>query len=106
LKGNGYAKGFVAVNAKATNDYRVKASLAYCANVFIHPVVYRYFGENGIEADQDLFALSEMVQWVWRSRIRDEQPITIYIPSERMRTLFLEWLHAVSITALKQSIAA
>ena len=37
---------------------------------------------------QDDFALSEMVQWVWRSAIRDGKPITLYIPSDRMYQLF------------------
>lgn len=101
LKGAGYARGFVPINVKATNEFRHKVSLAYLANVFLFPPIKRYFAENGIEADEDLFALSELVQWIWRSRIREDKPITIYIPSERMRNLFNEWLHADSVPQLK-----
>jgi hypothetical protein len=56
-----------------------------------------------IEADETLFALSEMIQFVWRSRIREGHPICLYIPSERMRHLFTEWLHADSVADLKKA---
>jgi len=39
------------------------------------------------------YALTELIQWVWRSRIRKGEPITVYLPSMRMRRLFEEWLH-------------
>jgi hypothetical protein len=45
-----------------------------------------------MEVDDDQFALSQLVQWVWRSRIREDQPINLYLPSDRMRRLFTEWL--------------
>ncbi|MEG2695893.1 MAG: hypothetical protein RR966_15745, partial [Acinetobacter sp.] len=41
---------------------------------------------------EDIFALSEMVQWVWRSAIREGNPINIYVPSSRMRDLLERWL--------------
>jgi hypothetical protein len=103
LAGDGYSRGFVPINAKATNDYINKASLAYLANIFLFPPIKRYFAENGIEAREDLFSLSELVQWIWRSRIREGKPITLYIPSERMRGLFLRWLHADSVVELKEA---
>lgn len=33
------------------------------------------------------YALSEMIQWIFRSRIRNNESINIYIPSSRMRNL-------------------
>jgi hypothetical protein len=93
LAGQGYTKGFVTVNAKATNEYIDRKNLAYMANIFVHPVVYNYLQGNGTTPDQELYALSELVQWVWRSQIRRGDPITLYIPSLRMRTLFLDWLN-------------
>ena len=41
---------------------------------------------------EDKFALSELVQFVFRSAIRNNKPIDVYIPSKRMRDLFEEWL--------------
>jgi hypothetical protein len=42
--------------------------------------------------DKEAYALSEMVQWIWRSAIRKGEDIWIYIPSRRMRTLLQDWL--------------
>lgn len=42
--------------------------------------------------DPEVFALSEMLQWVWRSRIRNGQPIKVCILSDRMLRLFQHWL--------------
>lgn len=92
LKGKGYTKGFVACNARATNDFKERESLAYVINRFIHPYKYKFFKSKGVEVNEDMFALSELLQWVWRSRIREGKPINLYIPSKRMRTLLIDYL--------------
>lgn len=92
LKGVRYSKGFIPCNAKGTNNYRHKKSLAYLCNRFPNPIVVAYFQSRGIAMDDKAFALSEMLQWLWRSQIRVWGPITVFIPSERMRTLLKEWL--------------
>lgn len=92
LKGQGYTKGFVPCNARATNDYRHKTTLSYAVNRFVHPIVYGFFYEKDIQINQNKFAVSEMVQWIWRSAIRDNQNINLYIPSKRMRNLLILWL--------------
>lgn len=93
LKAAGYSKGFIPLNAKATNAYADKTSLAYVANVYYQTVIKQFFVSKGMIVYEDLYALSEMVQWVFRSAIRNGQPINIFIPSPRMRRLFLDWLH-------------
>lgn len=100
LRGDRYRRGFIPCNAKATNEYRSKKSLAYLCSVFHQPPIMSYFHERGIEVDQEAFALSEMVQWIWRSQIRDGKPVHVFIPSERMRSLFLAWLHEKPLVAL------
>ena len=93
LNGRGYTKGWIPNNAKATNEYADKQAMAYLCNWFYHPVIKGYFYERGIEVDEDLYALSAMIQWIWRSRIRREEPIHVFIPSERMRSLLRAWLN-------------
>ncbi|AOL97946.1 SPBc2 prophage-derived uncharacterized protein YonV [Bacillus subtilis] len=94
VKGNGYTKGFVSCNARATNDFKHKKHLVYTINRYVNTVLYNYFKEKyQITIDQDAFALSELVQWIWRSAIRDGEEITLYIPSLRMRGLLVEWLN-------------
>jgi phosphoribosyl-AMP cyclohydrolase len=46
----------------------------------------------GVNLDEDLFALSEMIQFIWRSRIREGKPIDLFVPSGRMRTILKAWL--------------
>ncbi|MBD2746167.1 hypothetical protein IC232_05570 [Microvirga sp. BT688] len=72
-------------------------SLAYLCNVFHNPLIKGYFEDRGITVYEELHALSEMIQWVWRSQIRDSKPIKAFIPSERMRSLFIRWLHSTSV---------
>lgn len=93
IKGKGYTKGFVSCTARATNEYSHKVSLAYTINRFIRPTIAEYFYSNGSIIDQDLYALSELLQWIWRSAIRNDENINLYIPSERMRILLVKWLN-------------
>ncbi|MFM9532390.1 hypothetical protein [Lysinibacillus sp. IITD104] len=92
LKGKGYTKGFVACNARATNEFKGKESLAYAVNRFMNPYEKKFFTSKGVKVKEDMYALSELIQWIWRSRIRDKQPINLYIPSKRMRTLLTDYL--------------
>lgn len=94
LKGKGYTKGFLSCNVRATNAYRERDRLAYCVNVFYNPLEKKFFQEQGVEVREEEYALSEMIQWVWRSAIRDGKEIWIYIPSKRMRTLFQNWVQS------------
>lgn len=83
---------FVSHNVRATNDYKDRRVCAYVYNRFMQPHENAFFQEQGLKVDEDLLALSDLLQWIWRSRIREGQPIEIYIPSKRMRTLLYKWL--------------
>lgn len=92
LSGAGYTKGFVACNARATNNYRDKNCLAYCVNIFLNPIIKNFFIEKEVEVLEEKYALSEILQWIWRSCIREHKDISIYIPSSRMRNILMDWL--------------
>lgn len=96
LSGGGYARSGLACVAKGTNDYRDRTSLAYLVNRFPQTNIYNFLTTAGIELNRDRFALSEMIQWIWRSAIRDGREIYIYIPSRRMRTLLEGWLNRLA----------
>ncbi len=93
LKGAGYSKGFIPVNERATNKYSHKKSMIYLANRFLNPNIKRFFEQGKIKVNEDQWALAELVQWVFRGCIREGKPMNLFIPSKRMRTLFLEWLN-------------
>ncbi len=97
LAGKGYKHHtqWVSLNAKATNEYRHKTVLAYLANRFSIPEIRGYFESRGVNVYEDLYATSEMLQWLWRSAIRDDREphdVHVFIPSERMRNLLKLWL--------------
>lgn len=95
VKRNGFAKGFAPINCRATNEYSNKTAIAYIGNRFFKPTIKNFFTFNNIPTEkqfEDKFALSELVQFVFRSAIRNDKPIDVYIPSKRMRDLFEEWL--------------
>ena len=52
----------------------------------------RFFVQKGVTVDEETYALSELVQWIFRSQLRDGKEINLYIPSERMRRLLKKWL--------------
>jgi hypothetical protein len=85
-------KNFIAINARATNSFANKKYLTYTINRYLHPSFLHFFSQRDIYVDQDKFALSELIQWIWRSAIRNGEKIYIYIPSERMRGLLQNWL--------------
>jgi hypothetical protein len=93
LKGKGYTKGFVSCTARATNDYKHKTCLAYTINRYVNPIISGFFSSKDIDINEKKFALAEMLQWIWRSAIREHEEIHIYIPSKRMRELLIDWLN-------------
>lgn len=92
LSDNGYTKGFVPHSCRATNEYSHKKNLAYVFNKFVDAKIEQFFSKNNFNIDEELYATSELVQWIWRSAIRNNQPINLYIPSSRMRELLRKWL--------------
>ena len=93
LKGKGYTNGFVAFNMRATNDYVKRRFLVYCVNVYLQPWMKNYLVQCGAdEINQDMYALSILIQWIFRSAIRKGEEIWIYIPSARMRYLLKTWI--------------
>lgn len=91
-----FRNNFLQVSARATNEFRNRTDIAYMANRFVDPNLLKFFSERDIEINSDHFALSEMLQWVWRSAIRDNKPINLYIPSSRMRELLIDWMNSTS----------
>ncbi len=82
---------FVSCTARATNVYSERTTLLYLLNRYLPPEIEKYFLRRGSPIDEDCFATSELLQWVWRSAIRNEQSINLYIPSSRMRSLLFRW---------------
>ena len=94
LRGLGYTSCFVACNCRSTNTYKNATSLAYVVNLYYNSFQKTLLWRMGVKVDDDLYALSTLVQWIWRSAIRDGKPVTLYLPSRRMRELLEGWLNS------------
>lgn len=84
---------FVSCNARATNDYAHKWMLLHLYDRHPHQALKAYLEDYGFPIDRDRYALAELIQWVFRSRIRKGEPIKLAIFSKRMRTIFMNWLY-------------
>lgn len=99
LEGKGFTRTpknglspFLAFNTKATNDYMHHKACMYAVNVYKTPTETGYLASKGIMFDQDQYALSMMVQFLWRGCIRKGEPMKVLVLSERMRELLLAWV--------------
>lgn len=97
LTDRGYGLCFVPYNKRATNEYSDRRYLAYCINNFPRPWAARFFREHGSKIDHEGYALSILIQWIFRSAIRNGEEVWIYIPSARMRSLLKEWLDKLEV---------
>lgn len=95
ITSKGYKSCYLAFNCRATNDYQDRTCLAYACNVYVHVPTKRFYEKFGVEVDDDMYALSTMVQWIWRSAIRNGEDIYLYLPSKRMRKLLTDWINEI-----------
>lgn len=86
-------------NCRATNEYQDRHNVAYIIRRNINPLLKQFFREKGVSLtrkDEDIYSLSEMIQTIWRSAIRknNPEPINLYIPDYSMRMLFNKYLQS------------
>ena len=93
LSAGNFAQSWLHCGAKATNDWANTSHVAYLVNIHLRPVLVKFMAARGQEINQDVYAVSEMVQFLWRSRIRRGESIVVYVPSSRMRSLLIGWLN-------------
>ena len=84
---------YVPSNARATNDYRERWALAYCMECNIDPEILKLLHTDENTFGKDRFALSAMLQWIFRSRVRDGDKVIVYVPSDYCRKLLYDWLN-------------
>lgn len=97
-----YTNDWIAYNTKATNNYRFVKNVAYLCNNFPNTFLVSMVSKrNERKFDDDMWALQEMLQYIFRSRLRgnedvkslEDRKINLYVPSKRMRNLLESWLN-------------
>lgn len=88
----GYSRSFIPCNTKATNDYGHCTAAAYLCNIYPSPYIIKLLALKNISVDQDHYALSTLLQFLYRGAVRNGEYLNAYIPSKRLRTLLLNWI--------------
>lgn len=91
IQPRGYKKQTIAINARATNEYADRWAVAYLFNRYNNPHINSFFQDNGVSINEDMLAVGDLLQWIYRSRIRQGGEIHVYVPSSRMRSLLKAW---------------
>lgn len=89
---------FVEFSCRAKNEFGHKHHLAYLVNVFLPSALSVMLANHGVKPTKEItdgYATSVMIQWIWRSAIRNGEEIWLYMPSRRMRDLLNKWLDEV-----------
>lgn len=79
---------------RATNIYKERTLCLFLMNIYPNWNVQKYLTDFHEPVDPDKYALSEMLQFIWRGCIRDNKPMDVYIVSSRMKRLLIEWLES------------
>lgn len=85
-------KPFVSKNMRASNEYRDCTNCIYAVNIYPHGSLDSHLRQFDVQIDKDLFALSEVIQFIFRGSIREHKDMYVYILSERMLKLVKDWL--------------
>ncbi len=86
---------FVACNRRASNEFGNATAVGYFVNRYMNPNINKYFGQFGVSVPDNAYGLSEMVQLIWRSAIRNGEMIYLFIPSKRMYNILMDWLSVI-----------
>lgn len=93
IAGKNYKNNWLGYSTRATNLYKDAHHIAFLMNLFMQPNIKEACDSTEYEVDEDLVALSHLVQFVFRSALRSDEPVKVYIPSLRMRGLFEDYLN-------------
>jgi hypothetical protein len=107
---------FVPNQTRGTNAHIKCTHAIYLYDQNPNPQLLTFLGMKRDEQDAlrfcDAYALTELVQWLFRSAIRaggvngtamsgkPREQVTVYIPSERMRNLLINWLETGEVNSL------
>ncbi|WP_191569364.1 hypothetical protein [Paracoccus yeei] len=95
------SKSWLWAGTRATNDHADKNVVVHLYNRYPSANVKTYFHSHGFPIDDDQFALSEMIQFIFRSAIRKGESIDLYMASPRMKKLFQDWLDSAETDLLE-----
>lgn len=91
LKPRNYSKSFVSLNMRATNEYSDVSCIAYLIERRALPMQRGFFEDKGVKFNEAGWIVADLLQWIYRSRVRNGEPINLFLPSQRMREVLKAW---------------
>ncbi|MDA3821857.1 MAG: hypothetical protein PF450_04490 [Bacteroidales bacterium] len=86
-------KCYVPMNARGSNQWAGRDFVIHMVDHYPEPYLDKYLDKRSDGSfNRDIYALSILVQYVYRSAIRDGKHIKLMICSDRMEQLFRDWL--------------
>jgi len=90
---------WIANTTRGTNEFADTTHMVYLWDQHMNQYLRRWLGmDNNSHRANDAYAITELIQWVYRSQVRKGKPVTLYLPSLRMRKLLQSWLDAEDIS--------
>jgi len=83
---------------RGTNDYSNCSHAIYLYEQNANPILLNWLDASNAEF-RSAYALTEVVQWLWRTRLRRGEPVIVYMPSKKMRELIQTWLYATKASS-------
>ena len=84
---------WVANTTRGTNDYAHCSHAIYLYDQFVNPAMLRWLEVENQRQFEEEYALTEFIQWLYRTRVRKGEHVSVYIPSKRMEKIFRSWLY-------------
>ena len=83
---------WIGCSVRATNKYDYKKLAVHCFDRYPHLSIESYLLDYGVKIDRDVYAISELLQWLFRSNCRlPDGCVTLAIASKRMYDLYVDW---------------
>ena len=86
LRDKGYSKHYKNI---LNEEYTGSNGVAYIANIFINSFIKSYLDSNGVNTNNDEYALSMLLNFLYTCDIND---LYVYLPSKRMRDLLTAYI--------------
>ena len=89
-----YQANWIANTTRGTNAFSHCSHAIYLYDQHLNPAIVRWLNVENRGAFDNDYALSEFIQWLYRSRVRKGEPVTVFFASSRMRSLVENWLYS------------
>lgn len=86
-----FKESYIPIRGEDGEPHNDANIVAFLANVFVPRPIYMFYNSINMRLSHQREATIVLLNFLWRSAVRDGKPIVAYIPSKRMRGLLTSW---------------